>query len=85
MAEARQALRRCPAPPPGLLTEALWALTGRVAVALDDRDRAARAYAALLPAAGEVAGGSSGLLTAGPVTDYLAELQEFLASVAGAG
>ena len=72
-AAAAGALRRCPPPPPGLLTEALWALTARAAVALGDRDKARAACAALGPAADEIAGAASGLLTAGPVRDYLAE------------
>ena len=74
-AEARQALCRCPAPQPGLLTEALWSLTARAALTLGDRARAARARDALLPAAGEIAGAASGMLTAGPVSEYLTELQ----------
>jgi DNA-binding SARP family transcriptional activator len=76
-AEAGQALRRCPAPPLGLLAEALWSLTARAAVALGDRDRAAEARDQLLPAAAEIAGAASGMLTAGPVRDYLAELEHF--------
>ena len=76
--EARGALRRCPPPPPGLLTEALWALIARAAVALGDRDKAQEACAALQPAAGEIAGAASGLLTAGPVHDYLAEAAPLL-------
>jgi DNA-binding SARP family transcriptional activator len=77
-AEAKQALRRCPAPPPGLLAEALWSLTARAALALDDRTRATEARDALLPATGEIAGATSAMLTAGPVRDYLSELQHFL-------
>jgi DNA-binding SARP family transcriptional activator len=73
-AEARQALRRCPAPPPGLLAEALWSLTARAAVTLDDPARALEARDALLPAASEIAGAASAMLTAGPVSDYLSEL-----------
>jgi hypothetical protein len=76
-AEAKQALSRCPAPPPGLLAEALWCLTARAALALDDRARAAEAHDALLPAAGEIAGAASAMFTAGPVRDYLAELRHF--------
>jgi DNA-binding SARP family transcriptional activator len=72
-AEARQALRGCPAPGPGLLAEALWGLTGRAALILGDHAQAARARDALLPAAGEIAGAASGMLTAGPVSEYLAE------------
>jgi DNA-binding SARP family transcriptional activator len=76
-AEARQALRDCPAPPPGLLAEALWCLTARAAVVVGDRATARRAHDALRPAAGEIAGASSGMLTAGPVDDYLAELRGY--------
>jgi DNA-binding SARP family transcriptional activator len=79
-AEAKQALHRCPAPPPGLLAEALWSLTARAALALDDRARAAKAHDALQPAAAEIAGAASAMLTAGPVSDYLTELQHFLPS-----
>ena len=81
---AREALRRCPAPPPGLLTEALWCLTARAAVTLADRAVAATARSALLPAAGEIAGAASGMLTAGPVSEYLTELERFLSSTAAA-
>jgi hypothetical protein len=62
-------------PPPGLLTEALWCLTSRAAVVLGDADRARAACAALQPAAAEIAGAASGLLTAGPVRDYLTEAE----------
>jgi len=78
--EAREALRACPAPPPGLLSEALWCLTARAAVTLDDRALAAKAHDALLPAAGEIAGAASGMLTAGPVSDYLTDLRYYLRS-----
>jgi hypothetical protein len=77
-AEARQALRRCTAPQPGLLAEALWSLTARAAVTLGDRDRAREAHDALLSAAGEIAGAASGMLTVGPVSEYLTELQHSL-------
>ncbi|MCK1807028.1 MULTISPECIES: BTAD domain-containing putative transcriptional regulator [unclassified Micromonospora] len=69
--EAASALRRTPAPPRDLLQEALWCLTGRAAVALGDRDAMLRARDALVPAAGEVAGAGSGLLTVGPVAAHL--------------
>jgi hypothetical protein len=72
--EARQALSCCPAPPPGLLREALWSLTARAAVRLGDPARVAEARDALLPAAAEIAGAASAMLTAGPVSDYLTEL-----------
>ncbi|TDC51501.1 SARP family transcriptional regulator [Jiangella ureilytica] len=85
--EAAQALAAVPEPPPGLLLEALWCLTGRAALLLGDRTvmaraRAALARAALAPAAGELAGAASGMLTVGPVVLHLAALDTALA---GAG
>jgi hypothetical protein len=73
-AEAVAALRRIPDPPPGLLLEALWCVTARAAVTLHDRPTVARALRALTPARAEIAGAGSGLLTAGPVAEYLDEL-----------
>ena len=73
-AAAADALRRCPPPAPGLLTEALWCLLARAAVVLGDAAIARTACAALEPAAGEIAGAASGLLTAGPVAGYLTEV-----------
>ncbi len=81
-AEAAEALRTAPDPPADLLAEALWCLAGRAAVALGDRGTAARAHRALVPAAGEIAGAGSGLLTVGPVDDHLAELVDALAAPA---
>lgn len=73
-AEAAAALRRVPEPPHDLLFEALWCLTGRAALALGDRSLAARAREALAPAADELAGAGSGMLTLGPVRRHLADL-----------
>jgi hypothetical protein len=73
-AEAALALRQAPAPPRDLLLEALWCLTARAAIAVGDRDVMARAHAALAPAAAELAGAGSGLLTLGPVAWYLDDL-----------
>ncbi|GAA1840698.1 AfsR/SARP family transcriptional regulator [Asanoa iriomotensis] len=69
----RGALRRAPDPPPDLMQEALWCLTARAAMRLGDQDRAAVARAALAPAADELAGAASGMLTAGPVADLLVD------------
>ncbi|MGW4543815.1 BTAD domain-containing putative transcriptional regulator [Streptomyces chartreusis] len=69
--EAAEALHATPEPPRDLLQEALWCLTAQAAVALDDRRTMARAHAALTPAANELAGAGSGLLTLGPVAGYL--------------
>ncbi|MFC3493933.1 AfsR/SARP family transcriptional regulator [Glycomyces rhizosphaerae] len=73
--EAVAALQRTPVPPGDLLTEAMWALTGRAAIALGDKTMIANAEAALAPAAGELAGAGSGMLTAGPVSDLLDALR----------
>ncbi|WP_064455933.1 AfsR/SARP family transcriptional regulator [Streptomyces hygroscopicus] len=77
-AEAGAALRTVPDPPRDLLLEALWCLTGQAAIALGDRETMARARTALAPAAGELAGAGSGLLTLGPVSRHLADLTEAL-------
>ncbi|MEU2209257.1 AfsR/SARP family transcriptional regulator [Streptomyces hygroscopicus] len=77
-AEAGAALRTVPDPPRDLLLEALWCLTGQAAIALGDREAMARARTALAPAAGELAGAGSGLLTLGPVSRHLADLTEAL-------
>ncbi|MGY3552930.1 AfsR/SARP family transcriptional regulator [Williamsia sp. R60] len=77
--EATEALRRLADPPPDHLQEALWCLTARGAIAVNDRGMMARAHQALLPAEGEIAGAGSGLLTLGPVSNYLHELADALA------
>ncbi|GLZ53262.1 hypothetical protein [Actinomycetospora sp. NBRC 106378] len=63
-----------PDPPPGHVADALWVLAGRAGLAVGDTDLVARAVEALTPAAGEVAGANSGLLSFGPVADHLAVL-----------
>ncbi|MGW2618957.1 AfsR/SARP family transcriptional regulator [Streptomyces sp. NPDC001500] len=79
--EARTALAAAPEPPHDHLQEALWSLTARAAVRLDEREIAARAAAALRDARAEHAGAAGGMLTLGPVTRYLAEAE----ACAGAG
>ncbi len=81
-AEAAAALHEAPDPPPGLLQEALWCLLARAATALGDRPVMQRAEQALTPAAGELAGAASGLLSLGPVA---ACLDELAAALRGAG
>ncbi|AVT41059.1 BTAD domain-containing putative transcriptional regulator [Plantactinospora sp. BB1] len=73
-ADAAVALRRTPEPPHDLLFEALWCLTGQAAIALGDRAVLERAHAVLAPAAAELAGAGSGMLTAGPVAEHLDRL-----------
>ncbi|MFX4292905.1 BTAD domain-containing putative transcriptional regulator [Streptomyces bohaiensis] len=68
---AAAALASLPDPPGALLTEARWALVARAAELLGHPEAATRARRALLPAAGEWAGAASGMLTLGPVSDFL--------------
>ncbi|MDC0771390.1 AfsR/SARP family transcriptional regulator [Streptomyces sp. HD] len=77
-AEATEALHTTPDPPRDLLQEALWCLTARAALALGDRPSMARAHTALTPAANQLAGAGSGLLTLGPVSAHLADLADAL-------
>ncbi|WP_405994749.1 BTAD domain-containing putative transcriptional regulator [Streptomyces sp. NBC_00986] len=72
--EARAALSSLPDPPRDLLFEALWCLAARAALAVGDRDTMERALAELTPAAAELAGAGSGLLTLGPVAHHLDDL-----------
>ncbi|WP_043668210.1 AfsR/SARP family transcriptional regulator [Streptomyces xylophagus] len=72
--DARAALRSLPEPPRDLMFEALWCLAGRAAIGVGDRDMMERAHAELTPAAAELAGAGSGLVTLGPVARYLDEL-----------
>ncbi|MEQ4720590.1 BTAD domain-containing putative transcriptional regulator [Nonomuraea sp. B19D2] len=72
--EAVAKLRHIPDPPRDLLLEAMWCLVARAAVAVGDRAAMERAHAALVPAAAELAGAGSGLLTLGPVARYLDDL-----------
>lgn len=51
-------------------------LTAAAATAVGDHRVKERARAALLPAAAEIAGAGSGMLTVGPVSHYLAELEQ---------
>ncbi|MER6947483.1 BTAD domain-containing putative transcriptional regulator [Nonomuraea sp. NPDC000554] len=72
--EAAAALRNIPDPPRDLLFEALWCLTGQAAITVGDRETMERAHAELAPAAAELAGAGSGLLTVGPVSKHLGDL-----------
>ncbi|MER5423877.1 BTAD domain-containing putative transcriptional regulator [Streptosporangium roseum] len=72
--EAAAALRQAPDPPRDLLFEAMWCLAARAAVAVGDRETMERAHTELTPAAAELAGAGSGLLTLGPVAEHLGDL-----------
>ncbi|MDT8909500.1 BTAD domain-containing putative transcriptional regulator [Amycolatopsis sp. PS_44_ISF1] len=67
-----------PDSPRDLLFEARTCLHAAAAIEAGDRAAAERLYDLLLPAAGELAGAGSGLVTFGPVADHLAELAEVL-------
>ncbi|RBQ17152.1 SARP family transcriptional regulator [Spongiactinospora rosea] len=69
--EARTTLRALPEPPPDLLYEALCCVQAAVALELGDRLVLEQVHARLRPAAGQLAGAGSGLLTAGPVDRWL--------------
>jgi DNA-binding SARP family transcriptional activator len=69
--EALAGLQKTPEPPPGLLLEALWCLTAHAAREIGDEHQLKQARAALAPAAAELAGAGSGLLSLGPVAAYL--------------
>ncbi|MFD0110581.1 BTAD domain-containing putative transcriptional regulator [Streptomyces sp. NPDC127164] len=77
-AEARTALRSLAEPPPDLLYEALCCAEAALALELGDRAVLERTYDRLLPAAGEIAGAGSGLLTFGPVGTWLAAIRRTL-------
>jgi len=70
-AQARAAVRESPR---DLLHEARTCLTATVAIGLGDHALMRRVYRELLPAAGELAGAGSGVLTLGPVARYLGDL-----------
>ncbi|MEU5988186.1 BTAD domain-containing putative transcriptional regulator [Spirillospora sp. NPDC047418] len=72
--EAAAALRNVPDPPRDLLFEALWCLTATAALAVNDHETMQRARDELAPAAAELAGAGSGILTLGPVSRYLTDL-----------
>ncbi|WP_233258047.1 ATP-binding protein [Micromonospora sp. S4605] len=72
--EAAEALRALPESPHDLLREARLCLAARAALALDEKATMRYAYAELLPAAGELAGAGSGVLSLGPVARHLGDL-----------
>lgn len=78
---AAAALRAAPDPPPDLLLEATWCLLAQAAIAVGDRARCEQARTALTPAAAELAGAGSGLLTAGSVAAHLAQLDAAIAEL----
>ncbi len=84
-ADARVRLRALPEPPADLMYEAMCCLHAMVALEFGDRVALERLHARLLPAAGELAGAGSGLLTLGPVDHWLTALTEALGDAARSG
>ncbi|MFJ9821351.1 BTAD domain-containing putative transcriptional regulator [Streptomyces sp. NPDC101151] len=78
-ADAQAMLRALPEPPADLLYEALCCLEAAVALVLGDRAALERAHTRLRPAAGELAGAGSGLVTLGPVDRWLTVIINALA------
>ncbi|MEV8441785.1 BTAD domain-containing putative transcriptional regulator [Actinosynnema sp. NPDC051121] len=73
--ERAEALRATiPDSPHDLLFEARACLHAVIAIEADDRPTMRRLYAELLPAAGELAGAGSGLVSFGPVAHHLGNL-----------
>ncbi|MCX4993541.1 AfsR/SARP family transcriptional regulator [Streptomyces sp. NBC_00568] len=73
--EARAALQGISSPPRDLLFEALWCLIAKAAIAVGEQSVMERASTQLEPAASELAGAGSGLISMGPVSGYLEELR----------
>lgn len=73
-ADAAVAAQAVPESPHDLLTELRLCLSARTAMALDDRPAMERVHAALLPAANELAGAATGMVTLGPVARTLGDL-----------
>ncbi|MFI9406345.1 BTAD domain-containing putative transcriptional regulator [Nocardia sp. NPDC052316] len=82
--EAAVALREVPDSPRDLLLELRICLVARAAHPLGDTSTMRRCYDQLLPAATELAGAGSGLITLEPVAYYLAELAAALGDPAAA-
>jgi hypothetical protein len=72
-----------PDPPRDLLFEARTCLNAIIAIQRDDRETMARLYTELEPAADELAGAGSGVLTLRPVAHYLGDLATALGRDAG--
>ncbi|HEY7488109.1 MAG TPA: BTAD domain-containing putative transcriptional regulator [Streptosporangiaceae bacterium] len=79
-AQAQAALQALPEPPADLMFEVLCCLEAAAALELGDRAVLERARDRLLPAAGELAGSGSGLVTVGPVDRWLDRIDTALRS-----
>ncbi|MFJ4012668.1 BTAD domain-containing putative transcriptional regulator [Streptomyces sp. NPDC090026] len=77
-AAARHAAATLPTPPADHLYDALWAVNAHAAISLRDTSLAAQARDALSPLRGEIAGGTSAMVTFGPVDHILSALDQHL-------
>lgn len=77
-AAAREAAAVLPTPPADHLYDSLWAINAHTAVLLEDEQLATQAHDALSPLRGEIAGGTTAMITFGPVNDILATLDQHL-------
>ncbi|MFG3062200.1 BTAD domain-containing putative transcriptional regulator [Streptomyces sp. NPDC048231] len=75
---AREAAAVLPGPPADHLYDSLWAVNAHTAVLLQDRSLATQAHDALFPLRGEIAGGTTAMISFGPVNDILAALDQLL-------
>lgn len=82
-ADTQAMLRALPEPPADLLYEALCCLQTAVALELGDRVALEQLHARLLPAACELAGAGSGLVTLGPVDRWLTDITDALGRRSG--
>jgi hypothetical protein len=78
LAAARQAAAILPAPPADHLYDSLWAVNAHTAIMLKDESLATQAHDALSLLRGEIAGGTTAVITFGPVNDILATLDQHL-------
>jgi DNA-binding SARP family transcriptional activator len=78
VAAARHAATTLPAPPADHLYDSLWAVNAHTAILLQDDSLATQARDALSPLRGEIAGGTTAMITFGPVNDILVALDQYI-------
>ncbi|MFJ8532156.1 BTAD domain-containing putative transcriptional regulator [Streptomyces sp. NPDC093591] len=78
LAAAREAAATLPTPPADHLYDSLWAVNAHTAILLQHTSLATQAHDALSPLRGEIAGGTTAMITFGPVNDILATLDQHL-------
>jgi DNA-binding SARP family transcriptional activator len=78
LAAARHAAAILPTPPADHLYDSLWAVNAHTAILLQDESLATQAHDALSPLRGEIAGGTTAVISFGPVNDILATLDQHL-------